>query len=177
MVIKLHGNRLTKFLFIIMLILILIIFSVGIYNIFFKEDIQNENEYFTLGDAVNSSKVFEITPENYTTILQTVTENLDDYIGVKIHFTGFVYRLIDFDETQFVLARNMIINPNTSQALVVGFLCEYDKAYELPENAWVDVTGVIQKGDYYGDLAIIKVENIFQCDKPENEFVNPPNNL
>ncbi len=174
MVIKLHGNRLVRFLFIIMLILILIIFSIGVYNIFFKEETNKQDEYFTLADSINSDKTFEITPENYTTILKAVTENIDEYIGSKIHFTGYVYRLIDFDETEFVLARNMIVNEKTSQTLVVGFLCKYNKAYELPDNAWVDVTGTIQKGDYYGDIAIIEVKNLFQCAKPENEFVRVP---
>lgn len=174
MVIKLHGNRLLRFLFIIMLILVLIIFSIGIYYIFFKEDEQLENEYFTLTDTINSDKTFEITSNNYATILQTVTENIDEYIGSKIHFTGYVYRLIDFDETEFVLARNMIISESTSQSLVVGFLCTYKKAYELPNNAWVDVTGTIKKGDYHGDIAIVEVENIFQCDKPNDEFVKMP---
>lgn len=174
MVIKLHGNRLVKFLFIIMLIVILVMFSVGVYNIFFKEVEETQDEYFALADTINSDRIFEITPNNYTSILQAVTENLDDYIGAKIHFTGYVYRLIDFDDTEFVLARNMIINENTSQSLVVGFLCTYAKAYEIPDNAWIDVTGIIQKGDYYGDIAIVKVENIFQCDKPEDELVSPP---
>ena len=35
---KLNGNRLVKFLFIIMLLIILIIFSVSIYNIFLKKE-------------------------------------------------------------------------------------------------------------------------------------------
>lgn len=174
MVIKLHGNRLVKFLFIIMLIVILVIFSVGVYNIFFKEVEEIQDEYFTLANTINSDKIFEITPNNYTSILQAVTENIDDYIGAKIHFTGYVYRLIDFDDTEFVLARNMIVNENSSQSLVVGFLCTYDKAYEIPDNAWIDVTGTIQKGDYYGDIAMVEVERIFQCDKPKDEFVTPP---
>ena len=53
-------------------------------------------------------------------------------------------------------------------------MCKYDKAYELPDTAWVDVTGKIQKGDYYGDIAIVEVEHLFQCDKPEYELVSPP---
>ena len=114
---KLNGNRLVKFLFIIMLLIILAIFSIGIYNIFFK----NENRYSSeikLTDTIKSNKVFEITPENYTNILQAVTEDIDSYIGCKVHFTGYVYRLIDFDKDEFVLARDMLVNENK-------FLCYF----------------------------------------------------
>ena len=75
---KLNGNRLVKFLFIIMLLIILVIFSIGIYNIFFK----NENRYSSeikLTDTIKSNKVFEITPENYTNILQAVTRVLNTF--------------------------------------------------------------------------------------------------
>ena len=168
---KLNGNRLVKFLFIIMLLIILIIFSVSIYNIFLKKETNSE---LKLTDTIKSDKVFEITPENYTNILQAVTENLDSYIGCKVHFTGYVYRLIDFEKNEFVLARDMIVNENTSQSLVVGFLCTYDTAYEFKDNTWVDITGTIIKGDYYGDIAQIQVETMFECSEPEDKFVFVP---
>ena len=41
---KLNGNRLVKFLFIVMLLIILVIFSIGIYNIFFKNESRNNYE-------------------------------------------------------------------------------------------------------------------------------------
>ena len=154
---KLNGNRLVKFLFIVMLLIILVIFSVSIYNIFLKNESRYSQE-IKLTDTIKSDKIFEITPENYTNILQAVTEDIDSYIGCKVHFTGYVYRLIDFDKNEFVLARDMIVNENTSQSLVVGFLCTYDTAYEFKDNTWVDITGTIVKGEYYGDIAQIKVD-------------------
>lgn len=172
---KLNGNRLVKFLFIVMLLIILVIFSVSIYNIFLKNESRYSQE-IKLTDTIKSDKIFEITPENYTNILQAVTEDIDSYIGCKVHFTGYVYRLIDFDKNEFVLARDMIVNENTSQSLVVGFLCTYDTAYEFKDNTWVDITGTIVKGEYYGDIAQIKVDNMFVCNEPENKFVSDSDN-
>lgn len=172
---KLNGNRLVKFLFIVMLLIILVIFSIGIYNIFFKNEFRNNYEV-KLTDTIKSNQIFEITPENYTNILKTVTEDIDSYIGCKVHFTGYVYRLIDFSEKEFVLARDMLINENSSQSLVVGFLCTYDTAYEFKDNTWVDITGTIVKGEYYGDIAQIKVDNMFECSEPEDKFVSVPDN-
>ena len=160
---KLDGNKLVKTIFIVIFIIMIIILSVGIYNIFFKEKkAKASQEVLTINDCIKTNDIFEITYENYTNILQTVTDNIDSYIGLKIHFTGYVYRLLDFNENEFVLARNMKINPNTNQTLVVGFLCTYNKASEFENGTWVDVTGEIFKGNYYGDIAEIKVTNIFK---------------
>ena len=77
-------------------------------------------------------------------------------------------------DNQFVLARDMIINSN-SQTVVVGFLCEYDEAKNFEDNTWVQVTGEIYKGDYHGDMPIIKVTDIKTVDKPsQEEYVYPP---
>ena len=69
--------------------------------------------------------------DSYTNILQAVHEDLNEYVGIKIKFSGYVYRLIDFDENQFVLARDMIINEDGTQYVVVGFLCESKKIKDL----------------------------------------------
>lgn len=172
--IKLNGNRFVKFLFIVMLIIVLIIFSISIYQIFFKKNNSSESNVITLADTIKTDKVFEITPENYTNILQAVTNDIDSYVGCKIHFTGYVYRLIDFDKNEFVLARDMLLNENTSQSLVVGFLCTYDTAYEFEDNTWVDIIGTIVKGDYYGDIAQIQVTSMTECNEPENKYVSVP---
>ena len=118
--------------------------------------------------------VSQISVKNYTNVLKAVHENIDSYIGKKINFTGYIYRLLDFKENQFVLARDMIINSNF-QTVVVGFLCEYDSAKDFTDNSWVQITGEIIKGDYHGDMPIIKITDIKIVDKPsQEEYVYPP---
>ena len=96
-------------------------------------------------------------------------------IGKKIHFTGYVYRVFDLDESQFVLARNMIISSD-NKAVVVGFLCEYENSKELENNSWVEITGIIAKGNYHGELPIIEIKSLNYVDCPTDEFVYPPDN-
>ena len=96
-----------------------------------------------------------------------------DYVGKKLTFTGYVYRVYDLTETQFILARNMIINAQ-SQTVVVGFLCEYDNAQDLENETWVEITGEITKGDYHGDMPIVKITKLNRVDAPSEEFVYPP---
>lgn len=139
--------------------------------------------YKVFSGANNSSKsnscipqsgVSQISPKNYTNILKTVHENIDSYVGKKICFTGYVYRVLDLQDNQFVLARDMIVNSN-SQTVVVGFLCEYDESKNFDDNTWVQVTGEIFKGDYHGDMPIIKITDIKSVDKPsQEEYVYPP---
>ncbi len=139
--------------------------------------------YRVFSGANNSSKsnscipqsgVSQISPKNYTNILKTVHENIDSYVGKKICFTGYVYRVLDLQDNQFVLARDMIVNSN-SQTVVVGFLCEYDESKNFDDNTWVQVTGEIFKGDYHGDMPIIKITDIKSVDKPsQEEYVYPP---
>lgn len=169
---KINGKKLVRFLFVVMLLIVLVIFSIGVYKIFLKKS--NENDIFVLTDTIKTNDIYEISPDNYTNILQTVTNDIDSYVGCKIHFTGYIYRLIDFEDDQFVLARDMLVNENTPQSLVVGFLCTYDKAYEFEDDTWVDITGTIKKGDYYGDIAEVEVSNMFECSEPEDKYVSAP---
>ena len=55
--------------------------------------------------------------------------------------------VINNNDNQFVLARDMLINSD-SQSVVVGFLCSYDKAKDFPTYDWVKVTGEIIEGNY-----------------------------
>ena len=105
--------------------------------------------------------------------MKSVYDNLDNYVVQKIEFSGYVYRMFDFDNTQFVLARNMIID-SQNNTLIVGFLCNYDNANEYTDNTWIEIQGIISKGDYHGEIPIIEVTSIKKINKPETEFVYPP---
>ena len=46
---------------------------------------------------------------------------------------------------------------------------------KIADNTWVTVTGTIVKGDYHGDMPIVKVTDIKCVDKPSSdEYVYPP---
>lgn len=164
--VKLNGKQIVKILFVIIAIVVTIYFAISAYKIY--------NNSFKVKDELNENNVMYLTAENYTNILKAVHENIDDYTGKNICFTGYVYRAIDFEETEFVLARDMIVNSET-QTLVVGFLCNCKDAKKFADNSWVEITGEITKGDYHGDMPIIDVKEISQIEKPQNDiYVYPP---
>lgn len=165
---KINKNLFSKILFIIMLIIIIGIFIFGVYIIFIKN-----NKPVKLSDTIKGDEIFEVNESNYTNILKATNEDIDSYIGCKIHIIGYIYRLLNFSENQFVIARDMATSSN-SQTLIVGFLCEYDKASDFDDGEWVDIVGEIKRGDFNGDIAILNITSINRCDKPENAIVAMP---
>ena len=149
----------------------MVIIIVGVVSL--KIFLGASNSYENSSCTPQKDKISKITANNYTNILKSVHDNIDNYVGVTINFTGYVYRLIDFTDTQFVLARDMIISSDR-QTVVVGFLCECDKIKEFENNSWVEITGKITKGDYHGDIPIIKITDIKSVDRPNEELVYPP---
>lgn len=167
MFINIRLNNLFKMFFIIVVIIMFIFFAISIFKIFTKSVNGSHSN--------NSSEIIEITSNNYTNVLKAVHDDIDSYIGKKIHFTGYVYRVYDLTDTQFVLARNMIISSD-NHAVVVGFLCNYKDAITFDNNTWVDVNGTITKGNYHGDMPIVEIEEMKTIDSPTDEFVYPPDN-
>lgn len=161
---KITHKLIFKILFILIFICTLFIAGISIYKVF---------HYESVNDTIPTPKVTNISNDNYTNILKSVHDNIDEYIGQKITFIGYVYRVYDFSETQFVLARNMIISSD-NQSVVVGFLCNYKDANNFSDNTWVNITGKITKGDYHGNIPVIEITEMKACDKPADEFVYPP---
>lgn len=164
---KLDHKLILKIAIILMFVAVIFIVGISVFKMFNNQKVN---------DDIPIPEVSNITSENYTNILKSVHDNLDEHIGQKIHFIGYVYRVYDFSDTQFVLARNMVVSSN-NQSLVVGFLCDYKNAKQFNDGCWVEITGKITKGDYHGEIPVIEVQEIKACDKPQDETVLPPNDM
>ncbi len=166
---KVNGNKCFKTILVLFGIIVVIFFALSIYKVFYSQ-----NGIIRVSDSIEHNNITEISPSNYTNILKATHENIDSYIGKEFKFSGYVYRVLDFSGNQFVLARDMLIN---SQAFVVGFLCEYDDITEFDDGSWVEIVGIITKGKYHNqDMPIVKIKSLNKIEKPENCFVNPPEN-
>ena len=165
---KIDKSKLSKILILIAIVLVsfLLLFSIkSIFNTS-KEDGQ-------LAENQENQKIIEITSKDYTNFLKDCHEYLDSYIGVKVKICGYVYRMPDFTNTQFVLSRTMVLN-SANSGVVVGILTEYKNASDFEDGEWVEVVGTISKGNYKGDMPILNVNEISLAQKPEDEYVYPP---
>ena len=167
--VKVNGSKIFKIFFTAVVALVTCILCFVVFRIFSGADSNNSN----LSGCVKQNGIYQISPSNYTNVLKAVHDDIDSYVGTKICFTGYVYRLFDFSNTQFVLARDMVISSDF-QTVVVGFLCEAKNASSFSDNTWIELTGKITKGNYHGDMPIIEVTDIKNCDKPNEELVYPP---
>lgn len=121
--------------------------------------------------------IAELTPENYTNLLKSSYEDMNTYIGKKIKFSGFVYRLYDFKDTEFVLGREMILSKTSdtqAKVVVVGFLCSTDEAKNFEDGTWVEIEGTIKKGVYHTEIPVVEVNSIKKTHVPDNPYVCPP---
>lgn len=166
---KVNGSKAFKIFFISIFILLLIIIGVVIYKVF-----DGSKNNLNSSKCLPQASINHIKANNYTNILKAVHDAPDNYIGTKIKFTGYIYRVSDLKNNQFVLARDMIIS-SSNQTVVVGFLCETDKTTDIKDDTWVDLTGTITKGNYHGVMPIVKVTGIHEVSKPtSDEYVYPP---
>ena len=170
--VKLNSNKLFKAILILMIILALILLIFCITKIF-------SSKTFFVNDTAKSD-IVEIDADTYTNFLKSTHEDIDSYVGMKIRSSGYIYKLIDFEDTQFVLARDMLIfsNEQDAQYVVVGFLCEYDKIANFEDNSWIEIEGEITKGTYHNsDIPIVKITNCKSIPTPKNAFVFPPDDF
>ena len=168
---KINGGIALKIIIVVLSLFMLIVFGISIYKIFFTSG------KFVVKDNIIAKDITEIQTDNYTNILKAVHDNPDSYIGMKVNFTGYIYRVIDFKNEQFVIARDMFINESKTQSVVVGFLCEYKDANKFLNGTWVNITGTIEMGKYHNEqIPFIKVTEIKETTEPENVSVMPPSN-
>ena len=123
----------------------------------------------TFAKQILASNHIEITNSNYTTILEDAYDNIDSYLGKNISITGYVFRLPDFGNNEFVIARDMLVDNTHSQ--VVGFLCNYNQISQFQTNTWVRINGIIEKGHYFGEIPIIRIKSIKKVTTPNEIFV------
>ena len=167
--VKLNKKLILKVSLSIMATICICITVMSIYNLFFAKT----SSMNLIDDSIPSSEPAEITSSNYTNILKQVHNNLDTYVGQKISFTGYVYRIKNFKNDQFVLARDMDIGNN--QTLIVGFLCESQDIKNYQDQTWVKIEGEITKGYYNEDyIPIIKITKIENAEIPLNPNVPMP---
>lgn len=167
---KLNKKNIFRTCLIIMFIICICIAIISLYKVLHSYKTSNTN---LVDDSIPSNNIAELTAENYTNILNIVHKDIDAYVGQKISFSGYIYRLSNFSKNQFVLARNMDIGNN--QSLIVGFLCSSEEASNFEMYSWVKIIGEITKGTYNNtDIPIIKITSIEKTTKPENPNVMPP---
>ncbi|WDC83247.1 TIGR03943 family protein [Caloramator sp. mosi_1] len=126
---------------------------------------------FKLTGEIIKDGLIDVNNKNYLDVLDELQRNLDKYQEREIKIEGFVFKDKSFNKNQFVVAR-MLITCCAADAQIIGLMVEGD--YNVKENEWVRVEGVINKGVYNGDIIpIIRSKSVKLIEKPKEEYIYP----
>ena len=102
--------------------------NINEYN---KSQCDNDINQDDISNNKSNNKILEINSNNFTTFLKNCNENIDSYVGKTVHISGFVYRLSDFAQNQFVVARLMPIHYESASNKKSNFMTKL----ELDDNS------------------------------------------
>ncbi len=120
----------------------------------------------------NSGKLV-LDEKNFYTEMYSIYSNPELYLGKEIEVVGFVFKDDNFSKNQFVPAR-LVMVCCAADMVTSGLVCNYDKAYELEENSWVKVSGVIEETEINGEtLPCIMAKSVESVSKPQQEYIYP----
>lgn len=124
----------------------IILISMSIFILLFNYNYEKKNTIY-------------ITDENYPTILEDAHTNIDNYINKTLIVEGYIYRREDFNQNNFVIAKDMYISP--IESVVIGFLCNAPSLSRFENGTNVKIKGKIKKGYFnnmeYPILSSIKI--------------------
>ena len=146
------------------------------FTVMFEVSTLDELFISVISSSVASSGISTLEPPNTVTAkyLSSFSVYFVLFSTLMLDVVTLEFRPPPYTDNQFVLARDMVID---SQAYVVGFLSEYDKIRDFEDGTWVEIIGTITKGNYHKkDIPIIKVKELKIIEKPQDEFVSPPEN-
>lgn len=161
--VKINKGRLFKIICIIIIILVVLTLFLSMSKIAKK----------IKSNSINANSILEIKSNDYTNFLKDCHDNIDKYVGKRVKISGYIYRMPDFSDNEIVIARTMLDMQN-STAVVVGLLANYDDAKKLNDNIWVECEGIIEKGNYHGDIPVLHIDKCSKISVPEDEFVSSP---
>ncbi len=129
------------------------------------ENFPLEDDYEKLTEIVKSSEKVIVRDEQFIPTLSVVDENLDLFIGKEVQLTGFIYKDESFAEDQAVISR-FTVTCCVADASVYGYLTNDEKLASLDPDTWVNVSGIIDKVDFNGNMMPVITNPTFEVIEP-----------
>ena len=121
-------------------------------NFFSKEKYNQEMK------KLEESEVIQMNDGIYSSYVEAMNMNPNDFEGRKIKVSGFVYKEEGLEENQLVLSR-FLITHCIADASVTGLITEFNQANEFEQDTWLEIEGTLEVTTYNGiELPLIKAE-------------------
>ena len=111
---------------------------------------------------------------NYGIWYLDAMEHMDRYEGKTIRFRAMVAKPDDFPKGYFVPGR-MAMTCCAEDMQFLGYACRYQKAEELTEKTWVEITAKICRENfeqYEGEGIVLEASKVEPCAQPEEPVIN-----
>lgn len=126
----------------------------------------NENESYMQNSIDLGAGVIVLENNNYITKLNEINRSIDNYVGRKISYEGFVYKIVnEQNEESYVVARYYEQEHNRIfHTTVMGLKGGYNGQWPAVDT-WVKVEGMIGKAEFNGqELPAVIIENLTVMD-------------
>ena len=118
--------------------------------------------------------IIDLEVMNYGIWYLDAMEHMDRYEGKTIRFRAMVAKPDDFPKGYFVPGR-MAMTCCAEDMQFLGYACRYEKAEELTEKTWVEITAKICRENfeqYEGEGIVLEASKVEPCAQPEEPAIN-----
>ena len=137
-------------------------------NNFFSEEKYNQEM-----KKLEESEVIQMNDGIYSSYVEALNMNPNDFDGRKIRVSGFVYKEEGLAENQLVLSR-FLISHCIADASVTGLITEFNQAKEFEQDTWLEIEGTLKVTTYNGiELPLIKAEKWTVIKEPAEPYIYP----
>ncbi len=122
---------------------------------------------------INADELF-LDDEGFAVMCMDSLERYEVYEGKKVHFKACAYKMKDAGDFEFVAGRQ-ILTCCEADISFTGIICVYQKAYELNNREWADISGIIKvrfDDIIQRDIPVCRVTEIKKTDAPESEIIS-----
>ncbi len=120
-----------------------------------------------------SAKHLDISDADYGIFYLDAMDHPKDYAGKTISYRALVYRPEDYKAHALVPGR-FAMTCCVEDIQFLGFLCNYDKAEEIPHKSWIDITAEVKyeyAKEYKGKGPVLYAIKVTPAEQPEDELV------
>jgi len=127
------------------------------------------------GGGGNDDGVVEISERFFITEMMHINRNAEDYVGRTVRYEG-MFRTLHWaatGENYFMVLRNVM--DCCGDDGIIGYEVYLGDIAPLPDNAWVEITGVLEWYEVGGGMQFLRViaTSLRELDVRGAEFVQP----
>ncbi|HDX9623091.1 TPA: TIGR03943 family protein [Bacillus anthracis] len=124
-----------------------------------------------LTKSMLGQRKIQVEDKDYVQTMNIIGQDVNEFKGKEITFTGFIYKDKDVRGNKAVVARYGI-TCCIADASVWGMIVTGQNVEKFPEETWVKVTGILDKTTYKRmPFPLVKISKLEKINKPADPYV------